>query len=199
MRASGRREQEVMNDSSKTLYLDRGVLLNLCATGHAVEILRALSYQCAVLDDIYPSPLFLWTQSHGGEELLECQEIAIAPLVSAGVLSVEHFEREQYKQAFVAFALHIPDRQAALLALAEQSDAALALDDKCTRRVLHRLAPHQPVISTLTCLYTWQVSAEIPDVDMRSIVRDVAQRAQFTPPDDDPLCGWWQGIVHRTI
>ncbi len=185
-----------MNES-RTLYLDRGVLLNLCATGYAVEILRALPYQCTVLEDICQSPLFLWTQSQGGEELLEREEIAIAPLVSTGVLRVEHFEREQYKQAFVAFALHIRDRQAAMLAIAEQSDAALALDDKCTRRVLRRLAPHLLVISTLTCLYTWQMNVEIPDADMRAILKDVVHRAQFTPPDDDPLCGWWQGIVHK--
>ncbi len=186
-----------MNDS-RTLYLDRGVLLNLCATEHTVEILRALPYQFAVLEDMCQSPLFLYSQSQESEELSSHQEISIAPLVSAGVLRVEHFEREQYKQAFLAFALHFPDRQAALLALAEQSDAALALDDKCTRRVLHRLAPNLLVISTLTCLYTWQVSTELPDVDMRSILRDVAHRAQFTPPEDDPLCGWWQGLVHKT-
>ena len=186
-----------MNDS-RTLYLDGGVLLNLCATGHAVEILRALPYQCAILEDICQTPLFLWTQSNGGEELLEREEIAIAPLVSAGVLRVEHFEREQYKQAFVIFALRIRDRQAALLALVEQSDAALALDDKCTRRVLHRLAPHVLVISTLTCLYTWQMNVELPDGDLRAILIDVAHKAQFTPLDDDPLCGWWQRIVHMT-
>lgn len=186
-----------MNDS-RTLYLDRGVLLNLCATGRTVEVLRALPYQCTVLEDICQSPLFLWTQSHGGEELLEYEEITIDLLVSAGVLRVEHFVRERYKQAFVAFALHIRDRQAALLAIAEQRNGVLALDDKCTRRVLHRLAPHVPVISTLTCLYTWQMSGELPDTDMQAILKDVANKAQFTPPEDDPLYAWWQGIMYKT-
>lgn len=180
---------------NRTLYIDRGVILNLCATGRIVEILETLPYRCTVLDDVCQTPLLLCTNTQEDEEPLEREEISMASLVSTGVLEVEHFEQERYRQAFVAFAFHIRDRQAALLTVAEQRSATLAVDDKCIRRVLHRLAPYVPVMSTLTCLYTWQMKLQLPDADMRTTLRNMAHQAQFTPSDDDSLFAWWQRLV----
>lgn len=179
----------------RSLYIDRGVLLNLCATGHMGDILKALPFRCIILDEMCQSPLMLWTNSQEDEGLVEHEGVSIASLVSAGVLEVEHFEQERYGQAFVAFASYIPDRQAALLTLAEQLDATLAVDDKRIRRVLHRLAPYVPIKSTLSCLYTWQMSLRLLDSQMQPILRKMAYRAQFTPSDGDPLLDWWQRIV----
>jgi hypothetical protein len=126
---------------------------------------------------------------------LEHETISIDSLVNSGVLEVEHFEQVRFRQAFVAFASYIPDRQAALLTLAEQLDATLAVDDKRTRKVLHQLAPYVPIKSTLSCLKTWQTSLQLPDSQIQPILRNMTYCAQFTPPDDDLLSGWWQSIV----
>src|SRR5260370_12113449 len=130
--------------SKRSLYIDRGVLLNLCATGHVGDILKALPFRCIILDDVCQSHLMLWTNIPEDKGLLEHETISIDSLVNSGVLEVEHFEQERFRQAFVAFASYIPDRQAALLTLAEQLDATLAVDDKRTRKVLHQLAPYVP-------------------------------------------------------
>src|SRR5258708_22655655 len=147
----------------RSLYIDRGVLLNLCATGYVGDILKALPFRCIILDDVCQSPLMLWTNPQEDEGLVEHERVSIASLVSTGVREVEHFEQERFRQAFVAFASYIPDRQAALLTLDEQLDATLAVDDKRTRKVLHQLAPYVPIKSTLSCLKTWQTSLQLPD------------------------------------
>jgi len=179
----------------RSLYIDRGVLLNLCATGYVGDILKALPFRCTILDDVCQSPLMLWTNPQEDEGLLEHERVSIASLVSSGVLEVEHFEQERYRQAFVAFASYIPDRQAALLTLAEQLHATLAVDDKHTRRALDRLAPYIPIQSTLSCLYIWHVDLQLLDAQMQPILRNMAYQAQFTPPDGDPFLDWWQRIV----
>src|SRR6266849_2229148 len=181
--------------SNRSLYMDRGVLLNLGATGHIIEILKILPYQCIVLDDECKLPISLWTHAQEDEEPSRREEISITSLMSAGVLEVEHFERERYEQAFVAFAFHVRDEQARLLTLVEQPGATLATDDKRLRKVLCCLAPHVPVMSTLACLYAWQTNLKLPDADLRAIVRNVAHKAQFTPSEDDPLVAWWQQLI----
>jgi predicted nucleic acid-binding protein len=175
--------------------MDRGIILNLCATGCVVEILETLPYRSIILDDICQSPLFLWTSTPEDEELLAREEISITSLISAGVLEVEQFEKERYRQTYVAFASQIQDRQAALLTLAEQHSATLAIDDKRARKVLRHLAPYVPVFSTLACLNTWQTNRQLTNTDMRAILRNVADKAQFIPPDDDALFAWWQQLV----
>jgi hypothetical protein len=181
--------------SIRSLYIDRGVLLNLGATGHLIEILETLPYRCIVLDDIYKLPLLLWTNAEEDEESSEREEISITSLTSAGILEVEQFEREGNMQAFVAFAFHVRDQQAKLLTLAEQHWATLATDDKRLRKVLNCHAPHVSMISTLTCLYTWQTHLQQPDEDLRSIARNMAQKAQFTPSEDEPLAAWWRQLI----
>src|SRR5260370_7472356 len=110
----------------RSLYIDRGVLLNLCATGYVGDILKALPFRCIILDDVCQSPLMLWTNPQEDEGLLEHERVSIASLVSSGVLEVEHFEQERYRQAFVAFASYIPNSQPPLLTLPDHLHPPLA-------------------------------------------------------------------------
>ena len=181
--------------SDNLLYIDRGVLTNLCATECAVEILQALPYCCATLNVVVEMPLFLWSTSRAGEELSARTEAPLISLLNSGVLEVHPAQRELYRQIFIVFACHFRDVQADLFTLATAHSATLAVDDGCTRRILHDIAPDLSLTSTLTLLQSWQIKHQLPDAVVQPALQSMAYKAQFMPLEDDPLLMWWEKII----
>jgi hypothetical protein len=179
----------------RSLYIDRNMIVNLWAAGHAKEILLAQPYQCAILEVPDAIPLLLWSSNGNEEEPMLREEVSILSLVQSGALEVNLLQPEMYVQTYVSFAKHISDKQAMLLTIVATQGALLATDDKCTRRVFHRFFPDTSLMSSLTLFRTWQEHDHIDDIDLRRIGRMVEQRAQFFPPEDDPLLPWWKNLI----
>lgn len=182
-------------NNSNLLYIDLGIVVNLWATEHAVEILRAMPYRCAVLDKEEKKPLLLWTTSTSDEEPVVREEVSVTFLVKSGVLEVHQFQSKHYAQSYVSFAQHVSDTKAALLTLAASHSAMLATDDKRTRKVFRHFTPNSEVMSSLNFLQTWQMHLKLSDADLCTIVRFMRERAQFIPPADDPLFPWWKRLT----
>jgi len=169
--------------------------VNLWAAEYAREILLAQPYRCAILDEPSAVPLLLWPTNGSEKELTEREAVSITSLIQSGVLEVHQLPKEQHAQIYIKFARYISDKQTALFTLVATQGALLASDDKRTRRVFRLFFPDSPILSTLTLFHTWQEHDHIDDTDLRKIGQMVEQRAQFLPPEDDPLFFWWRQLI----
>ena len=179
------------------LYLDKGVLVNLWATGHVIAILQAMPYRCAVIEEMYPSSLLLWATAQNDEEPVDREEVSVLSLVQSGMLELHSFQQEKYIQSYIPFAQHVPDTKAALLTLTTVQNGILASDDRRTRRIFRQFAPGATLLGTLSFLHAWQKQLTVGQADMQTIVRLIKQKAQFLPPEDDPLFPWWTELFAK--
>jgi len=140
-------------------------------------------------------PLFFWSTSQEGEELSACTEGPLIPLLNSGALEVQTAQREQNRQIFIVFACRFRDVQADLFTLASVRGATLAVDDRCTRRILHDIAPDLALTGTLALLQNWQIKLQLSDAAVESPLQSMAYKAQFVPREDDPLLTWWETII----
>lgn len=182
--------------SGELVYLDAGVLVNLCATKRADEILREGPYQYAIVGEMREEPLTYWAEAL--EPLAEPPQSERLPfdrLIQNNALALHPFSFEQCGETFIDFAVTFRDVQAMMLALAVTNHAAIATDDRYIRRELRRFVPTIPVLSTLSLLHAWQGKLHISDQDMQLLMQLIAKRAFFIPVEDDPLAPWWNRLV----
>ena len=156
--------------------LDCCSLLNLYATRRLAEILGALGVRFAV-----------------------AEAVVLQPLVATGLLDVWQPKSEAEYVSFVNFAAEIDDGEAMTCALALHRGGAVVTDDRKTLRVLARLAPAVPALTTSQVLRLWVDSSRVDQTVIRTALVDVQARARFAPGKHDPLVGWWEGILGRVV
>lgn len=183
------------------VFLDSGVLVNLLASGCPDAICTEGPFQYAVAEGVLVQPIPLWKPSEDDDGQFETpQALAAAPqMVNAGELiatgAVTAFSFESCIVPFVNFAVHLSDNQAKAAALAHSCSAHLATDDRKMRRTLRDLKVGVPLHSTTEIIREWQLASRRTDEEVRSVVQTIATRAQFWPPDDDPMAGWWHQFL----
>lgn len=184
-------------ESKKPLYLDSGVLVNLYASGHMDEILQALPYQCFIMDNLQQKTLLLWPVEEGepGQIPQQRASVQFSPLIERGLLGVAAFDILRHCDAFVAFAVSLPDAQAKMLALALEKNAAIATDDKFIQHVVRSIAPEVAIQTTLHLLQQWETHQIIPSEVMRAVARKIRQQACFIPEVDEPCHEWWSQLL----
>lgn len=176
------------------ILLDTCCLLNLYATGRMAEILNALPERFAVVDHVVTESLYIRRSGEPDDED-GTEQVALQPLIDAGLLEVLHVETDDEAASFVAFAAELDDGEAMTCALALHRNAIVATDDRKARRICSSLTPPLPVRTTATMIHVWanarQISAEV----LRQILSDVRERARFAPGRHDPLHAWWHSVL----
>lgn len=176
---------------SKVMFVTKGVLANICASGCANEILAVQPYCCAILDDTtFP---VLWDTSPEGETKIESQKIGLA-LIKEGILHPYPFQREQYCSMNVLLGGHLREELAALFTLASVHHAAVALDDPVIRKRVIKLLPSVSLQSTLAIFYHWHMATGLSNSETLPVLQRITKLAHFLPPHDDPLLPWWRQI-----
>jgi hypothetical protein len=182
--------------NGELVYLDAGVLVNLCATKRAEEILLAGPYRCAVVEKMREEPLSFWAEAlEAGSEQPQSERLPFDTLVHHNALELHEFVFEQCGETFINFAVAFCDVQAMMLAMAVTNLAPVATDDRRIRRELRQLTPTVQVLSTLSLLQSWQQKLHLSDQEMQLLARLVTRRALFNPAEDDPLASWWRELV----
>lgn len=193
------------------VLLDACCLINLFATGRAEELLAGLPYELAVsgyvaadevleIDSIQPDEA-------GDPVAQEHPRLALRPLISdladRGVLELMNLETAEEERELVRFARDLDDGEAHTAALAVTRGARVATDDRKAIRVLRaawreRGDTGDPILRTSQLLFPWAEALGLADDELARLLRDVARRASFFPPRDDPHVQRWMELLQRT-
>lgn len=194
------------------VLLDACVLINLFATGRAEEILDALPYRFAVARYVAEEEVLeIDATSEGDEDRpVEAERegrIGLRPGIQAlvekgNVEQLDVSSPEEHRQ-LVRFAAHLDDGEAHTCALAFARSARVATDDRKAIRIFgeaRRAAdPPEgagaPCLRTSELLFEWAEASRADRVELGRIVRNIARRASFLPPRNDPHAERWLKLL----
>lgn len=178
-----------MTDRPRPVLLDACVALNLLASGVDLGTLADAS-PSAFLMARFSAAEVLWLDplEAGGHR----EEVSVAPLVSAGLLSIVEMS-ESDQALFVDLAQVLDDGEAATIAIGLVRGIAIATDDRKACRVVSERSARTLVWRTTDLLSAW--ADAVGDEDrVRSALLAIEARACFRPSRDDPRQEWWSHI-----
>lgn len=168
--------------------VDSDVLMNLLATGCAVEILRATRTVLMAPPTVAGEVLYLESDAVGGAR----EQIDLTPLEDSGVL-VKLVLDDPEVDLLLELAQVVDDGEAEVMAVALNRSIAMATDDRKARRVAgDRRAS---LISTLEILQRWESVATVSAERMQTVLNLVSHRSRYRPAVGHPLYGWWIQLV----
>ena len=190
--------------SSDSLYLDGGVLANLCVADSVAQILAAVPYRPVLLSDMlnrsYPisnaAPADVEPGANTGNGEIEIEgadvrHVAVRTLVDRGVFHMCPAWDSEHVRLVVELSDRLSDRTAHLAAWALLCGGAIGSDDRRTKWLIAEYFPGIQLVTTARLIHLWQQTTGLSDEDARRVIRQIRQRAFFVPPESDPLHDWW--------
>jgi predicted nucleic acid-binding protein len=182
-----------ITSSHDCVILDACCVMNLYASRKMSEIIASIAELVTVtvyVKDV--EALFVYKKSKQ-EAPAEKESVNLQPMIDEGLLKVVDFESEAEKISFVNLTVQrMDDGEAATGAIAIHRNWAIATDDRQSRTVFKREAPHIQLISTPELVKHWVDNAH-PEADIVSQVhKDIETRANYWVRVKDPLFDWWQ-------
>lgn len=174
-------------------FFDACSLLNLFGSRRCEDVLRAVPGRATVGDRVASETIYVF-RGGGGPDARDREPVDLLPLIEAGLLRVTGLETDSEAAAFVSLAAELDDGEALTCALAIHRGGAVATDDRKALRVLRDRAPHVATYTTSQIIKQWSDGVNLPDAELRRILVDVQERANFVPSRRDPLQGWWGSI-----
>jgi len=176
---------------SGLLPIDACILINLYATTRTPEILRALSVQVVVVEQVASEALYVMRSIKG--ELVRTQ-IDITPEVRQGLIIRAGLIEEELAD-YVRHAAELDDGEAATVALAEHRASAIATDDRAAINYVTRNQLPLTVFRTSDLIRRWMDSARISPAEVSVALAEIRDCGRFVPNDLDPHADWWRTLV----
>lgn len=172
--------------------LDSSVVINVLATGQAVEVLRVLRAGVGICAGVDDEVLFLRGEAPSDPP----ERICLSRLVDAGVLERFSLAGSAEVASYVDLAADLDDGEAMTIAIAAQRGFAVATDDRKARRIaMERYGDALVLVRTTDVLRAWVLDSYLDDVTVRAVLNRVESIARFRPANDDPLRDWWAEAV----
>lgn len=186
-----------MNRRSDDLYVDVGVLANLCVADAAAQILAALPYRCMLLSGMQD---MRYPIDDGGtnagdpdsDEEGKVRHVEVRTLVDKGALHMCPAWDTDHMKLVVELSDRFSDRAAHLVAWAVLQGGMIGSDDQRTRRLTEEFFPEIRLLTTPQLIQLWQLTTGLSDDEASVVIRQIRHRAFFTPTTSDPLRAWWQ-------
>lgn len=185
-----------MHNKPDDLYLDGGVLANLCVADAVEQILSAITYRPVLLPDLLNRKYPVNEADPGDPETdsndeASVRHVEVRTLVDRGIFHPCPSWDSEHMRLVVELSDRLSDRMARLVAWALLCGSAIGSDDRRTRWLIEEHFPEIQLVTTPQLVQMWQVAQDLPDDDVALTIRQIRQRAFFVPPESDPLCGWW--------
>ncbi|RMH19838.1 MAG: hypothetical protein D6696_09695, partial [Acidobacteria bacterium] len=161
---------------AREIVVDASCLLNLVATGRAVELLEGLDAVLVVPPQVTAEPLYL--SSDDPQERFRRQPIDLRELEAAGRLRIEPIARESL-DVLVRCAEHLHDADAAALTLAVTHRLPLATDDGRQRQVARQLFPEVELLTTSEILAQAIEPLALDQAALHAIAAAICRRANY--------------------
>ena len=182
-----------MQISHSHVVLDACCVLNLCASGHFVEILQSLPAQ-AVVTEVVREKELLTLKRLEGEDNKDALQLEIA--IRQDLLLVVDFESELEEETFVNYVFALgDDGESATGAIAIHRDWAIATDDKKALSYFQREAASLQTISTLEIVKHWSEEAGITSSELRAVLMAIRTKGRYILHRNHPLLSWWKNFM----
>ncbi|MBD2294099.1 hypothetical protein H6G06_11510 [Anabaena sphaerica FACHB-251] len=170
------------------IIFDACCVLNLCASGQFLAILKSLPAEIVVTTVVQERELKT-LESLKEEENDTVSEFEAA--IQQGLLKVVDFESEEEEEYFVNYAAILDDGESATCAIAVQRKWAIATDDKRAISFIQKEAPNIQIISTSEIIKNWSEKQSIDSVILSNVLNAIKIKGHYVPPKNDPLRTWW--------
>jgi predicted nucleic acid-binding protein len=181
-------------ETTNLALIDACSVINLWASRHMEEILRALPHATAVVDIVAKEALHVRRRAGAAGEI-ELERIDLEILVPTGCISKMTFGSDEELKRFVEFAAEIDDGEAATCAIAVERGLSVITDDRKAQRLLRERFPQTRIITTSEVLKVWSDSGNLSDAAIGQVLRDIRDCARFIPRRQDPLHEWWTKLI----
>lgn len=172
------------------VILDACCILNFCASGHFLDILRSIPAIVTVSEVVKTQELLTLNRVEGGESAGPSQfEQAIAQTL----LTVVDFETEAEMETFLYYAAEMgDDGESATGAIAFHRNWAIATDDKRAIKVFQKEAPFLQIVTTPDIIKHWSETVSLNALELRDVLQAIRHTGKYIPPRQHPLLQWWQ-------
>ena len=188
--------------SSDSLYLDGGVLANLCVADSVAQILAAVPYRPVLLPDMLNRSYTIYDAApadvepganKGNREIEEAdaRHVAVRNLVDRGVFHMCPAWDSEHMRLVVELSDRLSDRTAHLAAWVLLCGGTIGSDDRRTKWLIEEYFPGIQLVTTARLIHLWQQTTRLPDEDATRVIWQIQKRAFFVPPESDPLHDWW--------
>ncbi|NEQ99343.1 MAG: hypothetical protein F6K30_21990 [Cyanothece sp. SIO2G6] len=172
------------------VILDTCCILNFCASGHFLDILKSIPAIVTVSDVVKTQELLTLKRVEGGESEGPSQfEQAIAK----NLLTVVDFESDAEMETFIYYTAEMgDDGESATSAIAFHRNWAIATDDKKAIKVLQKEAPLIQIVTTPDIIKHWSETTSLKAAELRKALQSIRITGKYMPPRQHPLLQWWQ-------
>ncbi|MFB2893046.1 hypothetical protein ACE1CI_09050 [Aerosakkonemataceae cyanobacterium BLCC-F50] len=175
------------------VVLDACCILNFCASGNFIAILKAIPAQ-VVVTEVVKSQELLTLQRLENEENEGAIQFETA--IEQGLLSVVDFESEAEEETFVNYAFELgDDGESATCAIAFHRGWAIATDDRKAISFFQKEAPHLQILSTLEVIKYWSEEVNLDVAELRLALDTMRIKGRYIPHRNHPLLTWWQSYI----
>ncbi|MEC4815701.1 MAG: hypothetical protein SAK29_20860 [Scytonema sp. PMC 1069.18] len=171
------------------ILLDACCVLNLCASGQFLAILKSLPAEVVVVTVVqeYELKTLQRLTEKDNDTVLEFEEA-----ITKGLLKVVDFESEEEEDSFVNYAVNLDDGESATCAIAVHRQWAVATDDDKAIKFLQKNFPHLQILSTPEIIKHWSEQESIDSSILSNVLNAIKIQGRYVPPKNDPLRNWWQ-------
>ncbi len=170
--------------------IDACSLINLYAASGSIQGLFGLGFKFHLSPVVQREALFVRVGGTG-PDADQRQPVDIRSAIALGAIIVTPFSGPAEEQLFICFAQSLDDGEAAACALAVSRGIPLLSDDRAAIRLLTRPRYAATVLDTPAIVKYWFDAASVGPPAAGEIIRQIMQRASFTPPANHPLRAWW--------
>lgn len=175
------------------VVLDACCVLNFCASGHFITILKSIPAQVVVTEVVKEKEL-LTLQRLQDEENEGAIQFETA--IKQGLLIVVDFESESEEETFVNYAFELgDDGESATCAVAIHRGWAIATDDKKAISFSQQEAPNLQILSTLEIIKSWAEGENFGLAELRTVLGAIRTKGRYVPLRNHPLLSWWENIM----
>lgn len=175
------------------VVLDACCVLNFCASGYLIEILKSIRAQVVVAEVVRERELL--TLQRLKEENNE-DAIRFEMAIEQGLLLVTDFDSEIEEETFVNYVFELgDDGESATCAIAVHREWAIATDDKKAISFFQKEAPNLQTLSTLEIVKNWSENEKISSATLKSALTAIRIKGRYMPHRKHPLLQWWESIM----
>jgi predicted nucleic acid-binding protein len=182
-----------MQISPSHVVLDACCVLNFCASGHFIAILKSIPGQVVVTEVVRKKELI--TLQRLKDEETEAA-IQFETAITQGLLLVVDFESELEEETFVNYAFELgDDGESATCAIAIHRGWAIATDDKKAISFFQQEAPYLQILSTLQIIKNWAEKVNLASHELRTVLSAIRTQGRYIPDRNHPLLSWWENLM----
>jgi predicted nucleic acid-binding protein len=174
------------------VLLDACCILNFCASGQFLEILKSISAEVAVTTVVQERELktLQRLKEEGNEGAIQFEKA-----IKQRLLMVVDFESAEEEESFVNYAAILDDGESATCAIAVHRKWAIATDDKLAIAFIQQEASYLQILSTPEIIKHWSEEADIDSSTLRNVLNAVRVNGRYLPQKIHPLRSWWEAAL----